>query len=192
MNNFFKTSEDEEIRLNGRYEYETESRVIPDNTVVEAEIEGAVWEQYLGDRFIKLTWCVINGVHTNRKVFHKLKVYDADVNKADKAKKMLVAIDHNCGGKLLARGVEPTDMDMSLSLLNKPMTLKVGTWEYNGKVGNWVKSVSGIERTTKIPTSNYIPQAHQSLMEKATNSPNVASTAGYTPLDEQMDEEIPF
>lgn len=192
MNNFFKTSEDQEISLNGRYEYESESRVIPDNTVVEAEIEGASWEEYMGDRYIKLTWCVINGVYTNRRVFHKLKVYDADVGKSDKAKKMLVAIDHNCGGKLLARGVEPTDMDMSMSLLNKPMTLKVGTWEYNGKVGNWVKAVSGIERTTKVPTNNYIPQAHQNIAGQATNATSMASTAGYKPLDEQMDDDIPF
>ena len=55
---------------------------------------------------------------------------------------MLAAIDANAGGKLAASGAEPTDLSLQTSLTAKPMVLKLGVWDIDGKTGNWVQEVS--------------------------------------------------
>jgi hypothetical protein len=86
---------------------------IPGETSVLAAIDEAKWDKTQdGDRFISLRWNVLApDDYKGRKVFQKLWVLDADPRakadkvaaKRDKAKKMLGAIDTNCGGKLLAK-----------------------------------------------------------------------------------------
>ena len=78
------------------------------------------------------------------------------LQKADKAKRMLMAIDHNCGGKLAASGEAPADHNMPAALCAKPMMVKVQVWEINDKKGNWISSVaardSGPQRVEQAPT----------------------------------------
>jgi hypothetical protein len=68
--------------------------------------------------------------------------------KRDKAKRMLMAIDSNAGGKLAAKGAMPTDIDLTSSLTMKPMVIKAMVWSQTdrstGKLieGNWVGAVA--------------------------------------------------
>lgn len=118
---------------------------IPDNTNVLAAIDQAVWQEDRngGPDFIEFRWTVMAPAeYANRKVFQKVRVRDEDAKKAEKAKRMLVAIDANAGGKIFAAGKEPSEQDLQKHLMAKPMVLKVQTWEIDGKVGNWVSAVS--------------------------------------------------
>lgn len=125
--------------------------VIPDNTDVVAVCDSAAWGESMGNRVIKLRWGVMKPTeYENRKVFQNLKVFDPDPKKADKAKRMLAAIDANAGGKLLALNHEPTDEDLELALTNRFMLLKLKVFTPKGDDGkpdaeksmNWVAAVS--------------------------------------------------
>lgn len=124
---------------------------IPANTQLNAMIEEASWDEYEGNRHIKLKWRVLGGEYAKRVIFHKIHVFgnptakDVKAN-ADKAKRMLAAIDANAGGQLMQIQAEPSDMDLARCLANKMMTIMVQVWamESNGekKTGNWVSAVS--------------------------------------------------
>ena len=85
--------------------------LIPDNTQCIAAIEEAKWSEYQGDNYINLKWKVMRPQQfANRIFFQKLKVFGTSQCKdpratADKAKRMLAAIDANCGGKLMSLDV---------------------------------------------------------------------------------------
>ena len=103
---------------------------IPNKTGCVAAIEEAKWDDYEGDRFINLKWRVAKPAeYGNRVIFQKIRVFDAKPEKADKAKRMLAAIDTNAGGKLMKIGKEPEDTDLMSALMGKMMAIKVMVWE---------------------------------------------------------------
>ncbi len=124
---------------------------IPDGTRVKAMIEDAGWSEFGDDRFINLRWTVLApDDYANRKVFQKLRVYDAKQEKADKHKRMLAAIDANAGGQLAKITQEPSDQDLQAALVNRPMLIDVREWKITAdqsndgmeRRGNWVSAVS--------------------------------------------------
>lgn len=132
---------------------------IPKGTEVLAAVDEAKWDnsERLGD-FISLRWSVLAPKeYLNRKVFQKVQVMNSDASKADKAKRMLMAIDANAGGKLMASGQAPTAQSLAIALVNKPMMLKLEIWEMkkdNGEEmsGNWVSAVSP-RNSSKTPAA---------------------------------------
>ena len=150
---------------------------IPSGTQLNAMIEEAIWDEYQGNRFIKLKWRVLDGEYAKRVVFQKVHVFGNPTAKdkaanADKAKRMLAAIDANAGGQLMQVAGEPSDMDLARCLSNKMMTVMVQVWELDDKSnsGNWVSAVA--------PRS-------QAKAPPAAPAANPAPTAG-------IDEQIPF
>lgn len=116
---------------------------IPAKTRLNAMADDAKWDEYDGERYINIRWTVLAPEsYKNRKIFQKIKVLNDDPKKADKAKRMLAAIDANAGGKLVQLDREPTDEDLQVNLLNKPMMIQVMVWEIDDKSGNWVNMVS--------------------------------------------------
>lgn len=139
---FWNLSDNSALQSDGQFEMGG-GEPIPANTALKVMITEASWDEYQGDRHIKIRWDVIDGEYKNRVVFQKVRVMEPDPKKRDRAIKMLAAIDANAGGKLMALGREPTDMELASSLLNRPMWIKVQVWEMDGKAGNWVSAVSG-------------------------------------------------
>ena len=118
---------------------------IPKGTNVLAAADEAKIDEYNGERTIKIRWNVLQPEqYKNRKIFQKIKAFDNDSAVRDKALRMLVAIDTNCGGKLVASGQEPNDQSLTATLLNRPMVLGLEVWELDdkSKSGNWVSKVS--------------------------------------------------
>lgn len=126
---------------------------IPANTGCIAAIEEAKWDEYEGDRYISLKWRVMKPQeYSNRVIFHKIKVYGTNRDKdpkatADKAKRMLAAVDANAGGKLMKVKGEPTDTDLMSALVGKMMAIKVQVWKMtkdDGEKmeGNWISAVA--------------------------------------------------
>ena len=147
---FFDLSDNSKVNTDGKFEVDTGSAIIPNDTTCLAMIDEAGWADYQGDEYINLRWVIAEPKqYSNRKVFQKIRVYDADAKKADKAKKMLAAIDANAGGKLMASGEDPTDMMLTKALINKPMLIKVMEWEMNDRKGNWIAAVA--PRSGKAP-----------------------------------------
>ena len=131
-----------EQSASGSFDSNPDIAVIPEKTMLTAIIDEACWDEYQGDRFIKLRWVCVDGEYKNRKIFQKVRVLDTDAKKKDKALRMLAAVDANAGGKLIEMGREPSDMDLIGSLSNKPMVIELSVWSINGNSGNWVKKVA--------------------------------------------------
>lgn len=150
---------EEQAKTGSDYEAGTSFEPIPEGTSVKAMVEDAQVKEWEGDKYINLRWTVLAPEsYNNRKVFQKVKVWDADSKKADKAKRMLAAIDSNCGGKIVTANKEPDDALLQQALLNKPMVLKLGVWDLTdeGKGnGNWIMAVSSTQTdTTPAPAQD--------------------------------------
>ncbi len=181
MDNFWET--EEPISTTGEFESGGGNfEPIPAGTQLIAAIKDAVIENTDRDGdFIKLQWGVLDGEYKNRVVFQKLHVFSDDAKKAEKAKRMLAAIDANCGGALMKARVEPTGDSIRAALLAKPMYITVMVWEMEGDKGfmsgNWVNAVAPMRKgTTTAPAP-------------ATKPKQRASTP---PPAEEFEDDIPF
>lgn len=157
MSDFWGLSDGQQAKASDSIELEGgDLTPIPSGTQVLASIDEAKWDDKDGNEFISLRWAVLRPEeYKNRKVFQKLWVMgnnpqqnDPQKRKAqgDKAKKMLAVIDTNAGGKLLAGG-KPSDADLQINLIGKPMAIKLGVWEMTGSQGdkmsgNWIQAVA--------------------------------------------------
>lgn len=182
---FFSTSDGQEIKADGKFESGGgDLPPIPKGTQVLASIDQAKWSEYEGSHYIDLRWTIARPEeYANRKIFQKVRVNDLDINKKDKALRMLAAIDANAGGKLVASGVEPTDESMTLSLANRPMVLKLEVWELDdkSKSGNWVGQVGP-----------HTKKASDTPANPMTAKPEAAPvTAPADPVDD-YDDTVPF
>lgn len=172
--------------------------IIPDKSSVLAIIDEAAWdEDRSGNEIIKLRWSVVKPEqYANTKVFHKLYVTDLDDSnkkpeaKRDKARKMLAAIDANAGGKLGRKAGKPSDEDLAMALMNKPMVIRVHVWEMDGDngpmSGNWVASVSPKNAELKIGTSATPSRPASSTAARS------AAGGGWELPAEDLDDDIPF
>ena len=121
---------------------------IPAKTQVLFAPDEAKFDSYDGEEYISIRWNILQPKeYSNRKIFQKIRVFDRDPKKADKAKRMLAAIDINAGGKLLASGEAPNEESLTRCLVNKPMLGLLQVWELttedgSKKKGNWVSAVS--------------------------------------------------
>lgn len=150
---------------------------LPDNTEVLAACTQIEWDEYEGEEQIRTVWSVVMPAeYKDRKLFHNFRINHEDERKADKAKKMLAAIDAAHGGKLAALDRDPTDEDLGRALISKLMVLKMGYYDFRekgGKEGNYIKAVSP-RKTGAV--------AEESVVKKA-----VAKKAA-----EDFDDDIPF
>ena len=143
---FFTTSTGENAAATATGEFSAgggDFAPIPKDTRVLPMCDEAKISEYQGQSYINLKWSIAQPKeYKGRVIFQKIKCWEADASKRDKALRMLAAIDANAGGKLAASGAEPTDLSLQTSLTAKPMVLKLGVWDIEGKTGNWVQEVS--------------------------------------------------
>lgn len=200
MSDFWKLSDGADVEVTDSFDAGGgKIEVIPEGTKVLAAIDEAKWDRTDdGDKFISVRWTVLQPEELlNRKVFQKLWVDDYDPavlkkgqdkanTKKDKAKRMLMAIDANAGGKLAVKGGMPTDIDLTSSLLMKPMVIKLMVWSQEDRMtgklieGNWVGLVGPKTTDRTSPEELAKLQAAQS---------KASATRGES---KSLDDEIPF
>lgn len=151
---FWKLSDNTSATQNATGAFDTgggEMGPIPANTQLNAMIEEAYWDEHEGGRHIELKWRVLGGGYDRRVIFQKIYIFGNPAAKdvkasADKAKRMLAAIDANAGGQLMQIQGEPSDIDLARCLANKMMTIIVQVWKFEvdgeEKTGNWVSAVA--------------------------------------------------
>lgn len=152
---------DDEVET-GEYESKQETKefsVIPDKTKVSFYMDEVKLDEYMGEKFINTRWVISAPAEfKNRKIFHKVKLWNIDQKKAEKAAKLIKAIDVNCGGKLRASGLSPDDWDddlLSKCLLNHEMLGTLGVWDFNDRQGNWIMAVSPkVDAVEEKPKAN--------------------------------------
>lgn len=178
----------------GNAEYEMEGgnlEPIPANTGCIAAIEEAKWDAFEDDRYINLKWRVAKPAdYANRVIFQKVKVYGTSRDKdpqatADKAKRMLAAIDTNAGGKLMQLQGEPTDQDLMTALMGKMMAIKVMAWKMKNDQGeqmqgNWISAVAPAKGAqSQGGGQQAAPQPQRQPQQSAQAAPG-------------LDDDIPF
>src|SRR5690554_1153252 len=142
---------------------------IPANTGCIAAIEEAKWDSFEQDEYIRLKWRVTKpDDYSNRVIFQKVKVYGTSRDKdpqatADKAKRMLAAIDANAGGKLMKLQGEPDDTDLMSALVGKMMAIKVQVWKMTKEdgekmSGNWISAVAPAKRKAAEAAKKVAPK----------------------------------
>lgn len=152
---FFKLSTGKTAESTTNFEIGGSSEPIPEGTKVRACVTEAGWKEYQGDRYINLRWDVVDGEFKKRVIFQKVKVFESDPAKSDRQKQMLAAIDANCGGKLQQCEGEPSDIEFMKALTNKPMIIRLGVWDMNGKQGNWIQAVESSSGAKPTPKSTH-------------------------------------
>jgi len=160
---FWNTSDNKAVETNGNFEAGASMEPLPDGTSVIAAPVEAAWKTHEEEDYINIHWAVLAPEeYKNRRIFQKIKVYDQDTKKSDKAKRMLAAIDTNAGGKLIAIGREPNDAELTQNLVGKPMMLRLGLWEIEGKKGNWVQAVAPKNAQQQVAANTAQQPAQQS------------------------------
>ena len=175
---FWNLSDGNEVQAEGNFDANPAIEPIPDGTTCVAALDSIQWEvkelEGVADELIEGRWVVLDGEHKNRKVYQKLRVLESDMKKADKAVKMLAAIDKNAGGGLMKEVKErPTDDQLAMHLLGKPMLVRFQVWEMNNNSGNWVSAVAPSDGQIQAPN----------VMKPAVHS---------TPSGGDIEQDIPF
>lgn len=177
MSNFWNLNDGTTAQSGSEYEISGgDLEPIPAKTGCIAAIEEAKWDDYEGDRYISLKWRVAQPQqYANRVIFQKVKVFGTSKDKdpsatADKAKRMLAAIDTNAGGNLMKLQREPTDQDLMTSLMGKLMAIKVMVWSMDiqgeKKTGNWISAVSSAKSSPQNqPSAQAQPQSDAPVWE---------------------------
>lgn len=197
MSDFWGLSDGEDAKATGT-SFETGGGampLIPDGSSVLATIDDVKWDETQdGYEYLNVRWSVAKPEQfTNRKVFHKLWVTDDkpkqnDPEKTrDKAKRMLAAIDANAGGKLARKASKPTNEDLALALIGKPMVIRVHIWEMDGKSGNWVAAVNDKNHALKVGEAK--PSGRQ---EQRDADDWVSPSRKGGDFDNDLKDEIPF
>lgn len=196
---FWDLSDGTDASQNTQTEYEIPGgnmNPIPDGSSVLAMIDEAKWDEKEAAEFISLRWSVLSpDEYKNRKVFQKLWVTDYDptakdadkaAKKRDRARRMLAAIDANAGGKLVKKGGQPTDDDLTSCLSNKPMIIKCMVWSMPDREqpgqnieGNWISAVA--------PKAKGIDVKEPAPKKSAPVGSGAPAGGG-----RDMDDEIPF
>lgn len=176
-------------KVGGEKEYDASEgfgKPLPDNTEVLASCTAIEWSEYEGTENIRSTWTIVlPAEHKDRKIFYTFKVNDKNSDKADKAKRMVGAIDATHGGKLAKiydeEEREPTDEELGRALLSKLMVLKIGYYDMTdkgGKEGNYIKAVS--------------PRKAGAIAEEVVKKSNKKVAPPKTPDFDGFDDDIPF
>jgi len=190
---FWDLSDGEQVV--GEKEFEAPSGggnlILPEGSSVMASIDECKWQSFQGgEEHISIRWNILAPEdYQGRKIFQKLypegdKARAKDAEKAkkkgDTAKRMLAAIDANCGGSMMKLQRKPTDEDFAMHLTNKPMVIRLGLWDLDGKQGNWVQAISPASKPVSVDKSKVTAVA-QFTASKGSGS------ARYDDVD-----EIPF
>ena len=139
---FFDTRIEGAAPQNGEFsgpEFET----IPAGTQCLAYIEDAYLDVKDDEQLVNLKWRIQRpDEFGNRVIFQKLRIWDRDGKKRNRALMMLAAIDQNAGGVISSQSNDPDDALLNRALPNKPMLIKLDVWEIDGKSGNWICAVA--------------------------------------------------
>lgn len=167
--------------------------LIPEGTTAIATIKAFEKKAVEGlEPVYEVTWKIIDDNFKNREVRQKIRVFDKNPEKVDKALNMLVRIFNICQFRP-AHENEPTQQDL-IPLLGKVCGIKIREWsmlrEDNSIAeGNWVAEVH-------TPDINFTPQIGIKAQKAPPQTPQSALTRNaqrQTNAHEQLvDDELPF
>jgi hypothetical protein len=123
---------------------------IPDGTTAPGMIKSAEMKEFDGNQFFQVTYKLMDGEFKGREVRQKLKCFDFDDKRRDRAKNMLMRLFKLSNLKLAHKNI-PTDKDL-LPLQGKILGIKIQEWFDDNKEGNYVSEVYVVDADFIIET----------------------------------------
>lgn len=194
-NNFFTTSNGEELEQTTEFTVSGLQEIIPDGTQLLCAIAGATWEeatQFKNKRVEIILHVVGKGPYKDFIVKDTLKLFDDKIKVEDKAKAKLITYDTLCNGLLLKAVKAGKDIVDDNGLLARALNggeLMATFSEYdmpnpNGGdnfTGNWVRSICAKPKAMQ--------QEDSSIIKQPSNQPNAPIAP--PPVDDFADD-VPF
>lgn len=166
------------------------ARTIPNDTKAVAKVTSAKLKDFDGSKFYEVEWELTSTNYKGVTVKQKIKCFDEDEKKVDRAKQMLVRLFKVLNFKPI-HSEAPTDQDL-FELKGRSAGIKVQQWFYNGKEGNWVSSL--YESDGFESEEGYLLTAPKQEMSKMP--PNCNDSQINTVYEEfskqSFDSDIPF
>lgn len=191
--NFFAGLLDEEG--NTDFSIDTSFALIPDGEQLVALIDEAGWvEDKYNGWVIQNRWTVLEGEYKGRMLYQKLKVESENPSQAEKAKRMLLAIDANAGGEIKLSGEKPDNQMLAMHLMNVPMVIKTKVWKMENedddgniieRTGNWVCAVSSLHNQSA-------KKLQKKLQKRLQNKPDYDQSQLTTGTPVVHDDDVPF
>ncbi len=139
-------------------------------------------------KFIEVSWKLIDGDYKNREVKQKIKVFNGDENQLRRARNMLMLLLNLCQHKI-AHDNEPTVFDL-LPIHGKVLGIKIREWSMEKQDGSGVMEGNFISEVhladDKFVTETGVksqPKIPKSKNRSYSDIPNIADT---------LDDSIPF
>lgn len=171
-----------------------ELTVIPNNTTARAQIAKVniveTRNQYTGEqKFIEVSWKLIDGDYKTREVKQKIKCFNGDENQLKRARNMLMLLLNLCQHKL-THDNEPTVFDL-LPLTGKVLGIKIREWSMEKQDGSGVME------------GNFISEIHladdsfktETGVKAQLKTPKPKSAGNYSDIPniaDAGDSDIPF
>lgn len=138
--------------------------------------------EYQGDRTIQLKARIVGEKYKNRVLFLKLKCFDNDDKKRDRAINLLVKLYNSVGVKL--PDSEPNDIQLS-KLTDKPLQIKVDVFNFTTSEGKQVEGnfIVNFETKAYVVTDKDVPKLPRTALP---------GSGPANPSFRDVDDDIPF
>jgi len=197
MQNFFTTSDGQEIEPTRSFENTGIQKLIPEGTQLLANVLEAKWAESTSfkNQHIVINWMIVEkGEYNGFIIKHSLEVCADDTKKQDKAKTMLMTIDTLCKGKLaklakagkfeLGNSVQLADAIVGGSAVITLREYEMKRDDGSTMTGNWVGKVQ--EPPAKIRRED------AAIERKAAEQPNAPESDGFDDPFDDYDDGIVF
>jgi len=153
--------------------------LIPDGTQVPVVIQDAVFTPAVGEyeQRYDVTYQIAEGEYKKQVVRQKIKCFDLDPIKRDRAVNQLMRLFKLCETKPTHTNA-PANEDLA-PLKGKVIGINIGQWDFNGKQGNFVRGTYAIDDKFETKTGRFI-------------EPKTTTPAPTTQGTVNLDDDIPF
>jgi hypothetical protein len=147
--------------------------IIPDGTTATASIKQVELKNFNGESFYQVTYKLIDGDFKGREVRQKIKCFNPDDKKRDRAVNMLMRLFNICG--LTPTHLEAPKPDDFIPMAGKIVGIKIQEWADDGKEGNYVSEIYAPDTKFVVATGVkmvHTPQHNADLFNSALSANN--------------------
>ena len=121
------------------------SSIVPGGTKAVAVIEEVKWDEYEGNRKVKVRWKLASGGFAKRVIFQNIEIFAKDRKTGERDEKKAFRAANVLRRMFMLTGApipdsEPTDADFA-QMVGKMAGISIEIWEMDNKSGNWISEI---------------------------------------------------
>jgi len=146
------------------------SLTIPDGTMAKAKIMDAELKSFDWGKHYEVKWCLQDTSSKGLYVTQKIRAFDENPGKRDRAVQMLVCL-FKAVNYTPSHDEPPSDEDLA-QIKGRVAGITIQQWFFNGKEGNWVSEVYSAESFKSIEGTMKSAPASQSISPSSPPPPS--------------------